>query len=149
MVRRFAVLFCASLFASTAAAQTAGPEGRWTSGEHVTFTGSKVGSTFFLDITIAADGSFKGTWEEYVCFASAGPYGTTITSCQRSKHASPAKGRLDVAKGEGQIALERLGESAFRFKLAASPKRTLDFELPRDWLKQGTPVLYETRLSPK
>lgn len=127
-------------------------EGRWASTDHVTSTSVKTtGAKFYLDVTIAADGSFKGTWEEYVCFNYSGPYGIVTVSCQRSKKPSPASGRLDRAAGTGSIDLNRLGRSSFRFKAGTDKKGQpqLDLELPREWLKQDAPVLYETSLNRK
>jgi hypothetical protein len=127
-------------------------EGRWASTDHVTSTSTKTtGTRFFLDVTIAADGSFKGTWEEYVCFNYSGPYGIVTVSCQRSKKPSPASGRLNRAAGTGSIDLDRLGKSPLRFKSGTDKKGQpqLDLELPPEWLKQGAPVLYETSLNRK
>jgi len=145
-------LFAACLLALPAAA--ADPvTGRWASSDHVSSTGTaKAGARFFLDVTVAADGSFKGTWEEYVCFNYPGAYGVQIVSCQRSKKKpSPVSGRLDAAARTGQIELARLGKGSLKFKAATTQKGVpqLDIELPREWLKQGAPVLYETSLNPK
>jgi hypothetical protein len=127
--------------------------GRWVSPDHMTVSGpGKVGARFFLDIALAADGSFKGSWEAYdACFTSSGPYGINTTSCQRSKKPKPAAGRLDAASKEGKVVLEGLGESALRFKLGStsSGKPQLEIALPKDWQKQGDPVLYEALLNPK
>jgi hypothetical protein len=127
-------------------------EGRWASNDHVTSTSpNTTGTKFYLDVTIAADGTFKGTWEEYVCFNYSGPYGIVTVSCQRSKKPSPASGRLDRRTGSGSIELKRLGKSSFKFKSAANKKGEpqLDIELPREWLKHDAPVLYETSLNRK
>ena len=126
--------------------------GRWASSDNVSSSGTaKAGARFFLDVTVAADGSFKGTWEEYVCFNYPGAYGVQIVSCQRSKKPSPASGRLDAAARTGTIDLQRLGKTSLRFKASTTQKGQpqLDIELPREWLKQGAPVLYETSLNPK
>lgn len=146
------VLRLALLAVAAFPAPALGTEGRWTSSEHVTSTTPKTtGAKFFLDVTIAADGTFKGTWEEYVCFNYSGPYGIVTVSCQRSKKPSPASGRLNRAAGTGSIDLNRLGSSPFRFKTGTDKKGQpqLDLELPREWLKQGAPVLYEATLNRK
>jgi hypothetical protein len=125
--------------------------GRWASGDNVSSSGTaKAGARFFLDVAVSGDGSFKGTWEEYVCFNYPGAYGIAIVSCQRTRKPSPAAGRLDSASRTGQIELQRLGKTSFRFKTTSTQKGQpqLDIELPREWLKQGDPVLYETSLSP-
>ena len=123
--------------------------GRWASNDNASMSTAKAGSKFFLDVVVSRDGSFKGTWEEYVCFNYTGPYGIVTAACQRSKKPSPASGRLDASAGTGRIDLERLGKGTFKFKAAANQKGQpqLDIELPRNWLKQGDPVLYETSLS--
>jgi hypothetical protein len=125
--------------------------GRWASNDNASMSTAKAGSKFFLDVVVAGDGSFKGTWEEYVCFNYTGPYGIVTAACQRSKKPSPASGRLDASAGSGRIELARLGKGTFKFKAAANKKGEpqLDLELPRDWLKQGAPVLYETSLNPR
>lgn len=132
------------------AAESVSP-GRWASNDNASMSTAKAGSKFFLDVVVSADGSFKGSWEQYTCFNYTGPYGIVTAACQRAKKPSPASGRLDSASGAGNINLEGLGKSSFRFKAAANQKGTpqLDIELPRQWLKQGDPVLYETSLNPK
>lgn len=127
------------------------PPGRWASHDNVAMAGSKAGSKFFLDVTLGADGSFKGTWEEYVCFSYPGAYGIATVSCQRSKKPRPASGRLDAARGSGSLELAQLGKGSFRFKTAPNAKGQpqLEITLPRDWLKQGDPILYESSLSPR
>ena len=124
--------------------------GRWASNDNASMSLAKAGSKFFLDVVVSADGSFKGTWEQYTCFNYTGPYGIVTAACQRAKKPSPASGRFDKA-GTGSINLQGLGKSSLRFKAAANQKGTpqLDIELPRTWLKQGDPVLYETSLNPK
>ena len=140
---------CALVHAKILAADK--PAGRWASNDNVAMVHTKAGAKFFLDVVVAADGSFKGTWEEYVCINYSGPYGIVTASCQRSRKPSPASGRLDAGSGTGKIDLSRLGKSSFRYKAATSQKGQpqLEIELPRDWLKQGDPVLYETSLNPK
>ena len=126
--------------------------GRWASGDNVSSSGTaKAGARFFLDVTVAGDGRFKGTWEEYVCFNYPGAYGIQIVSCQRSKKAQPASGRLNATANTGEIDLKGMGKSSFTFKAAKTQKGQpqLDVVLPKEWLKQGAPVLYETSLSPR
>ena len=119
--------------------------GRWTSSDNV----SKPGSKFFLDVVVSDGGAFRGSWEPYDCFNYPGPYGIPIVACQRSRRGAAAAGRLDVASGSGRIELEGLGETSFRWRVTsdANGKAKLEMELPRDWLKEGAPVLYETSLS--
>jgi hypothetical protein len=146
---RLLLLGVALLFCPPALGES--PSGRWASHDNVAMAGSKAGSKFFLDVTIAADGSFKGTWEEYVCFSYTGAYGIVTVSCQRSKKPQPASGRLDAARGTGSLELAKLGKGSFLFKTAPNAKGLpqMAIELPRDWLKQGDPILYETSLNPR
>jgi hypothetical protein len=47
--------------------------------------------------------------------------------------------------GRGEIELEKLGRTSFKYKLA----KELVLELPKDWQKKGgAAVLYTTKLSP-
>jgi hypothetical protein len=135
------------------AALAAGPgvaSGRWASNNNVSMTGGKAGAKFFLEVVVAADGSFTGSWEQYLCFNYPGAYGIVTVACQRSRKPQAASGRLDAAAGTGRIELKGLGKSSFRFKSATNAKGQpqLDIELPCDWLKEGEAVLYETSLSP-
>lgn len=141
---------CLALFMQALSADSI--SGRWASSDNVSSSGTaKAGARFFLDVTVGADGRFKGTWEEYVCFNYPGAYGVQIVSCQRSKKPSPASGRLDAASRTGVVELQRMGKASLRFKAATTKKGEpqLDIELPKDWLKQGVPVLYETSLTPR
>jgi len=127
------------------------PSGRWASNDNVATTGSKTGAKFFLDIAVADDGSFKGTWEQYVCFNYTGAYGIVTVACQRSRKPNAASGRLDHAARAGKIDLKGLGSSSFTFRTGTSQKGEpqLDLELARQWLKQDAPVLYEASLNPR
>ena len=142
-----------ALQATTGAEGATGvPVGRWASSDNVATTDpAKVGAKFFLDMVVAGDGSFKGTWEQYVCFNYPGPYGIVTVACQRARQAQAASGRLDAVSGTGQIDMKGLGKSAFRFKATTNQKGQpqLDIELPRNWQDPRTPVLYETSLFPR
>ncbi|HET9735571.1 MAG TPA: hypothetical protein VFP62_09870 [Burkholderiales bacterium] len=117
--------------------------GRWVSTDHVTFTNpSRAGSAFFLDIVIAKDGTFQGVWDAYTCFSYPGAYSTMIISCSRAKKPAKVRGKFNLTAGNGEIELEQLGRSSFKHMLG--PK--LNVELPKDWLKQGDPVLYTSQL---
>jgi hypothetical protein len=145
----FAILLCSM---SAAAAPPAPAPGRWAANDNVSMSGSaKAGAKFFLDVVLAKDGAFQGSWEEYVCMSYPGAYGINILACQRSKRPSAASGRFDLNSGAGQIKLERLGETSCRFRLSSNAKGQpqLEIELPREWLKQGDAVLYETSLNPR
>ena len=51
----------------------------------------------------------------------------------------------------GTVDLKGMGKTSLRFKAATTKEGEpqLDIELPKDWLKQGAPVLYETSLNPR
>jgi hypothetical protein len=118
--------------------------GRWVSTERVTFTNPKLaGSAFYLDIDVAKDGSFQGTWDQYSCFSYPGAYGTSTISCSRVKKPAKARGKFSLTAAKGEIELEKLGKGSFSYKL----EKGLLLELPKDWLKQGDAVLYTTRLA--
>ncbi len=149
-----AVVWGTASFTSPASAQSTAPGGRstaelsghWVSTEHVTFTNpSRAGSSFYLDIVIAKDGTFQGVWDAYTCFSYPGAYSTMTISCSRVKKPAKARGKLNLATGSGELELEQLGRSSFKYTLG--PKLTL--ELPKDWLKQGDPVLYTSQLARK
>jgi len=116
--------------------------GRWVSTESVTFTNpSRAGSSFFLDIVIANDGTFQGTWDAYSCISYPGPYAMTI-SCSRVKRPAKARGKLDLTARSGEIELDQLGRTSFVYTIGTE----LLLELPKDWLKQGDAVLYTSKL---
>ena len=152
-MRTLSMVALCSVMVVSAVAEAEAPQGRWASNDnHGTSGTAKVGARFFLEVAVDADGTFRGTWEAYDnCYTSPGPYGIQMTACQRSKKGKPASGRLDAASGEGKIKLEGLGESSFHWKRGSSSKglAQLEIELPRDWQKQGDPVLYEAVLNPK
>jgi hypothetical protein len=143
----FLVLAVALFLALPALAQkpVAPIEGRWISPESVTFTNPALaGSAFHLDIVVAQDGAFQGTWDSYQCFSYPSAYGAII-SCSRVKHPAKARGRLDRMAGRGEIELEKLGRTSFRYKLG----KELVLELPKDWQRKGgDAVLYTSKLSP-
>lgn len=118
--------------------------GRWVSTERVTFTNpSRAGSSFFLNIVIAKDGTFQGTWDAYACLSYPGPYSTVTISCSRAQRPAKARGKFDVTARRGEIELDQLGRTSFAYTLGAE----LLLELPKDWLKQGDAVLYTSKLA--
>jgi hypothetical protein len=93
-----------------------------------------VSADFFLEITIASDGGFRGSWARYPCVVPP-TYG--IWSCGKGSIEGAASGQLD-ASGTGWIELERLGRSHLAWTARSASELAL--ELPRDW--QGDRVLY-------
>lgn len=154
VVLAVAALWGATSLTSPASAQGTSPggrpavelSGRWASTDHVTFTNpARAGSSFYLDIVIAKDGTFQGVWDAYTCFSYPGAYSTVTISCSRVKKPAKARGKLDLATGSGELELDQLGRSSFKYTLG--PKLAL--ELPKHWLKQGDPVLYASQLERK
>ena len=118
--------------------------GRWTSTEHVTFTNPALaGSSVFLDIAIAEDGTFQGTWDAYTCMSYPGAYSTMIISCSRTRRPENARGKFNLTARDGEIVLDKLGQTSFTYSLGTE----LLLNLPEDWLKQGDPVLYTSKLA--
>ncbi len=118
--------------------------GRWTSTAYVTFTNPALaGSSFFLDIAIAEDGTFQGVWDSYSCTSYPGAYSTMIISCSRVMSPQKARGKFNLAARDGEIVLDNLGRTSFTY----SPGAELLLNLPRDWLREGVPVLYMSKLA--
>ena len=126
--------------------------GHWTSPEHVTFTNpARSGSAFWLDITVAPDGRFTGTWDAYLCTSFPGAYGTMIISCGRAKTPAKAQGKLDLSAGTGEITLEKLGKSAFALQGRADggTVHELVIDLPEHWLKGQDVILRTSKVARK
>jgi hypothetical protein len=101
--------------------------GRWLAQPHVSYTNAAMtGADIALDITIAADGSFSGTFTTYACFAQA--YG--IWSCSKNTTQDAAIGRLDT-NGTGWIELSRVGRASLTWRAKSATE--LFLELPRNW----------------
>ena len=116
--------------------------GRWVSTQHVTFTNASLaGSSFYLDIVIASNGTFEGTWDTFTCTSYPGMYSTI--SCSRVQRPARARGKFDLTARRGEIELDQLGRTTFSYTLGTE----LLLELPRDWLKQGDAVLFTSKLS--
>ena len=88
------------LLALTPGVLAADASGRWSSNDNVALSTAKAGSRFFLDVVVARDGSFKGTWEQYTCFNYTGAYGIVTAYCQRDKKPLQASGRLEATSVE-------------------------------------------------
>jgi len=107
------------------------PQGRWISASSVSYTNAAMTSAdIYLEVAIAADGAFQGSWARYLCFAQA--YG--IWSCGKGSIEGTASGRLE-ANGTGSIELERVGRSTLVWRPKSSSEITL--ELPRNWQGGG------------
>ena len=121
------------------------PAGAWRSGQSETYTNPALaGSGLYLDLDVARDGSFRGTWGQYLCTAYPGAYGIAIHSCSLNATArKPVSGRFGPGR-QGVIDLGQLGRSAFTWTAPSADE--LAIELPKNW--QGKdPVLYRARLT--
>jgi len=120
------------------------PTGNWQSPGHVTYTNPFLaGDEFFLNIDVAKDGSFRGTWSQYFCMSSVGAYGVRIISC--SKTGSDGVTGKFGAGNEGVIDLEKLGRSAFTWKAPTADELAID--LPQNWQDPNDAVLYRARMT--
>jgi hypothetical protein len=143
---RLAIAVVCIVVAKAAFAQDAPalPVGKWQSPLWVTHTNpAHTSSELYLDIQVANDGTFRGTWGQYFCTAYPGAYNIGIYSCSRSGPAQRASGRLGADR-RGTIELDRLGRSDFTWSAPSAGE--LAIELPRQW--QGSEgVLYRTRMT--
>jgi hypothetical protein len=103
------------------------PEGRWVSPPHMSYTNAAmVSADIYLEVAIAGDGGFRGSWGRYLCLTQL--YG--IWSCGKSPLEGAVSGRL-AADGTGAIELERVGRTTLAWKPKSATELVL--ELPRDW----------------
>lgn len=121
------------------------PMGKWRSGAWETHTNPGLtGAGLYLDIDVARDGSFRGTWAQYFCTAQPGAYGIAIYSCSMNPgNRKPASGRFGPGR-QGTIDLEQLGRSGFTWTAPSTDELAID--LPKKW--QGDDgVLYRARMT--
>ena len=121
------------------------PMGKWRSAAWETHTNPALtGSGLYLDIDVARDGSFRGTWAQYFCTAQPGAYGISIHSCSTNPTGrKPVSGKFGPGR-EGVIDLEQLGRSAFTWTAPSTDELTID--LPRNWQGRDA-VLYRARMT--
>jgi hypothetical protein len=124
--------------ASAPPASAAVAGGRWVSADHASYTNAAYTSAdFYLEVMIAGDGSFRGSWARYICLVQT--YG--IWSCGKGDREGSASGQL-AADGSGSISLERLGRSSLTWTSRSHGEIAL--ELPQGW--QGERVLYRSTI---
>ena len=88
------------------------PTGNWQSARSATYTNPALtGADLYLDINVAKDGSFRGTWGQYLCTAYPGAHGISIYSCTRTG-SNRVSGRFGPGR-QGTIDLHKLGRSPF------------------------------------
>lgn len=145
-----ATLRCLALLAASMAAPFCAvaqdariPAGNWRSPQSATYTNPFLaGAELHLNIDVAQDGSFRGTWGQYLCNAYPGALGLSIISCS-AFGGKPAAGRLGP-DGQGTIELTELGRSAFTWTLPTADALAID--LPRTW-HDSDALLYRARLN--
>lgn len=119
------------------------PSGKWQSSASATYTNAGLtGSRLYLNIDVAADGSFQGEWGQYICTAYPGAYGVSVHSCSRTG-SNRVSGRFGPAR-TGIIDLDQLGRSDFTW--AAPSAGELELDLPKNWRGRDA-ILYEARLT--
>jgi len=119
------------------------PTGSWQSAGSATYTNPALtGADLYLDINVAKDGSFRGTWGQYLCTAYPGAYGISTYSCTRTG-SNRVSGRFGPRR-QGTIDLDKLGRSPFAWTAPSADEVAID--LPKNW--QGSDaVLYRARLT--
>jgi hypothetical protein len=119
------------------------PTGNWQSARSATYTNPALtGADLYLDINVAKDGSFRGTWGQYLCTAYPGAHGISIYSCTRTG-SNRVSGRFGPGR-QGSIDLDKLGRSPFAWNAPAPGEVVID--LPKNW--QGSDaVLYRARMT--
>jgi hypothetical protein len=121
------------------------PMGKWRSLGWETYTNPALtGAGLYLDIDVAGDGSFRGTWAQYFCTVQAGAYGIAVYSCSMILTSKKAvTGRFGAGRA-GVIDLQDLGRSAFTW--AAPSADELSIDLPKNWQGEDA-VLHRARMT--
>lgn len=131
---------------ATFAQQTPPPTGKWRSAAAETHTNPAYTSAgLYLDLDVASDGSFRGTWGRYHCTAYPGAYGVAVHSCSVLDPATrkPVHGRFGPDR-RGSIDLQQLGRSAFTWSTPSADELAID--LPRNWQGRDA-ILYRARMT--
>jgi hypothetical protein len=141
---RHAIL-AGTIVAGASAQESQLPSGKWRSGAAETHTNPALaGAGLYLDLDVASDGSFRGTWGQYFCTAYPGAYGIAIHSCSMNPTTrKPVSGRFGPGR-QGVIDLQQLGRSAFTWTAPSSDELTI--ELPKNW-QGGGAILYRARMT--
>jgi hypothetical protein len=121
------------------------PTGKWKSLAWETYTNpAYTGAVFHLDIDVARDGSFRGTWGQYFCTVQAGAYGVAVYSCSMNGGTTKSvTGRFGPGR-QGAIDLAELGRSAFTWSAPSADEVAI--ELPKNWQGEDA-VLYRARMT--
>ncbi|OQW31568.1 MAG: hypothetical protein A4E19_08120 [Nitrospira sp. SG-bin1] len=119
------------------------PVGNWRSPGHATFTNPGLtGAALYLNIDVAKDGSFRGTWGQYLCNSYPGAYGIFVYSCsQIGSHRVSGRFGQD---SQSMIELDTLGRSTFTWNAPSTDE--LEIDLPKNWQGEDA-VLYRARLT--
>ena len=121
------------------------PMGKWQSGKAETFTNTALtGAGLYLDVDVAKDGSFRGTWAQYYCTAYPGANGVALYSCSMNPTTKkPVSGKFGPGR-RGVIDLTQLGRSAFTWSAPSADELAID--LPKNW-RGDDAILYRARLT--
>lgn len=143
-----ASLIGVALFVAVALAQQpSSTAGNWQSARNDTFTSPLhpvvTRAEFYLNIDVAADGSFRGQWGEYTCVPSIGAYGINTIPCRSSGTNGRVSGSFGAA-GRGVIELEKLGRSEFTWNAPSASELAID--LPKNW-RGSEAVFHRARMT--
>ena len=121
------------------------PMGKWRSSVAETYTNPALTSAgLYLDLDVARDGSFRGTWGQYFCTAYPSAYGIAVHSCSMNPTTrKPVFGRFGPGR-QGVIDLEQLGRSAFTWTAPSADELAID--LPKNWRGKDA-ILYRARMT--
>jgi hypothetical protein len=141
-MRTLAWLTILAAFAASAAAPPL-PTGHWQSPGSGTYTNpAMTGAEMYLNIDVANDGSFRGVWGRYFCTAYPGAYGISMYSCTR-QGSNRVTGHFRPDR-RGEIALDKLGRSAFTWNRPSAGELAID--LPKNWQGDNR-ILYRARMT--
>ena len=141
MVRMIVFTLC-RMTAGAALAQAPAAAGNWRSVTSDTFTSPLhpvvTRAELYLNIEVAADGSFRGQWGEYTCGSTIGAYGYIVFPCRASATSGRVSGTFS-AGGRGTIDIEKLGRSELTWNTPSATELSID--LPRNW-QGGSEALF-------
>ena len=121
------------------------PTGKFRSGTTETFANAFLaGAGLYLDIDVASNGNFTGSWGQYFCTGYPGAYGIAIQSCSMYGGTKPVSGRFGPGN-QGVINLEQLGLSTFTWTAASADELAID--LPKYWRGEEEDILWRARMT--
>ena len=121
------------------------PTGKFRSGTTETFANPFLaGAGLYLDLDVASNGTFTGTWGQYFCTGHPGAYGIAIQSCTMYGATKPVSGRFTPGR-QGVINLEQLGLSTFTWTAPSADELAID--LPKYWRGEEEDILWRARMT--